>query len=68
LGITGFYKKIIHGYATLASPLTNLLRLPKFTWNTTAQKARLNISCQITRPTIPQKIIRSRTPEHGPGY
>ncbi|XP_068462183.1 uncharacterized mitochondrial protein AtMg00860-like [Phaseolus vulgaris] len=39
LGITGFYRKFIRGYATLASPLTELLKSSTFTWNTNAEEA-----------------------------
>ena len=43
LGITGFYRKFICSYATLASPLTDLLRLTKFTWTTAAQESSVQL-------------------------
>lgn len=39
LGFTGFYRRFVRNYATLATPLTNLLRQNKFTWNDSAAKA-----------------------------
>jgi len=39
LGITGFYRKFIRVYATLASPLTNLLKSSTFTWKTNLEEA-----------------------------
>lgn len=39
LGLTGFYRRFIHGYAPLAALLTNLLCRDNFHWNDEAQGA-----------------------------
>jgi len=35
----GFYRKFVHHYATLASPLTDLLQHKQFTWTSATQEA-----------------------------
>jgi len=52
LGLIGFYHRFVRGYATLASPLTDLLRGTKFKWNTEADKAFTNLKLQMTSMPI----------------
>lgn len=47
LGLSGFYRKFIKNYASLAAPLTDLLKFTKFTWNTDASWAFTELKHQI---------------------
>lgn len=39
LGLTGYYRKFVKGYAEIAMPLTNQLRKECYGWNEAANKA-----------------------------
>ncbi|XP_058742588.1 uncharacterized protein LOC131615102 [Vicia villosa] len=48
LGLTGFYRRFVKGYATLAAPLTDLLRSTNFNWSTEAAKAFTELKQKMT--------------------
>lgn len=48
LGLTGFYRRFLRHYATLAAPLTDLLRSTNFVWNTAASSAFTELKNKIT--------------------
>ncbi|XP_058757342.1 uncharacterized protein LOC131630580 [Vicia villosa] len=52
LGLTGFYRRFVRHYATLAAPLTDLLRFTKFTWSTEAESAFTNLKKIMTETPV----------------
>ncbi|XP_019455099.1 PREDICTED: uncharacterized protein LOC109356222 [Lupinus angustifolius] len=52
LCISGYYRRFIKGYATLAEPLTNLLRKDSFTWTEASSAAFHNLQQAITKAPV----------------
>jgi len=52
LGLTGYYRKFIKGYSTLAAPLTALTKKHAFHWDEKAQKAFENLKIALTNPPV----------------
>ncbi|XP_058766610.1 uncharacterized protein LOC131640216 [Vicia villosa] len=48
LGLTGFYRRFVRHYATLAAPLTDLLRSTTFSWSTEASLAFTELKHKMT--------------------
>jgi hypothetical protein len=52
LGLTGFYRRFVRHYATLAAPLTDLLSSTKFTWSTSAEEAFTALKNKMTTTPV----------------
>jgi len=52
LGLTGYYRKFIKGYNTIAAPLTALTKKDAFLWGDTTQKAFAALKVALTSPPI----------------
>jgi hypothetical protein len=52
LGLTGYYRKFIKGYGSIASPLTPMLKKNSFGWNTAAHEAFQALKVAVTRTPV----------------
>ncbi|KAK8931221.1 hypothetical protein KSP39_PZI016563 [Platanthera zijinensis] len=52
LGLTGYYRRFIQGYGSLAKPLTELLRLPSFQWSSQADAAFLSLQHALSTAPV----------------
>ncbi|TYK14463.1 Ty3/gypsy retrotransposon protein [Cucumis melo var. makuwa] len=53
LGLTGYYRKFVQHYSSIAAPLTQLLKLGGFKWNKDAEEAFLKLqNAMMTLPIL----------------
>lgn len=52
LGLTGFYRRFVRNYCAIAAPLTNLLKVTKFTWTIEANTSFTNLKQSMTTTPV----------------
>lgn len=52
LGLTGYYRRFVKGYGSVAEPLTKLPKKDSFGWNTAAQEAFQTLKKLLTETPV----------------
>ncbi|CAM8999668.1 unnamed protein product [Rhodiola kirilowii] len=52
LGLTGYYRRFVHHYASIAAPLTSLLRKDAYVWTTAATQAFNNLCTALSTTPV----------------
>ncbi|XP_059456434.1 uncharacterized protein LOC132186472 [Corylus avellana] len=52
LGLTGYYRRFIKGYGSIAAPLTAMLKKNAFTWNEVAKEAFQSLKTAVTHAPV----------------
>jgi len=52
LGLTGYYIRFIRNYASLATPLTDMLKKDNFKWTTAAENAFVKLKKALTSSPV----------------
>ncbi len=52
LGLTGYYRKFIKGYGSIAAPLTHMLKKNPFTWSTKSHATFEALKLVVTQAPI----------------
>lgn len=52
LGLTGYYRKFIKGYESIAAPSTSLLKKNSFEWSNLTQTAFEELKKAVTKPLV----------------